>query len=98
MNRLRVPIADASNFLERDPLFKKVCLTLLLFCLAIDCAFGQKTGSAIETGRPLAPESETSSTERQLPPLQSPKQPVNCEIAGRYIDNAIARAVRIVTP
>lgn len=96
MNNLRPPIEVFSKLLEERPLFKKLSLTLMVFSLlflAIEGALGQKTDSAIEKRRPLSPEGAISSVERQLPPLQNPQQPVNCEIAGRYIDDAIARAV-----
>lgn len=44
--------------------------------------------------RPVAPESASSSAEQKEPSFQSPKTPLNCEEASRYMDDAIRRAAR----
>lgn len=57
-------------------------------------AYGQAEPPEDQPRRPLSPESKNNSPEGLPLPLHSPQAPVNCEIAGRYIDDAVMRAVR----
>lgn len=66
---------------------------LLLITFAAGAIFGQERPPAGQR-RPLSPESASGAEEALLPPLSSPQGPVNCAVAGRYIDDAIARASR----
>lgn len=95
MSRLSLTMKNASKLSDGNKLFRIVCLTLTLFCLISAGVVAQKKSADADERRPLAPESATSESEQKLPPFYSPKKPVNCEVGGRYIDNAISRAARI---
>ncbi len=77
-----------------NPIRRSLWTTLLLSCFVSVMVLGQEKGPETKTRIPLAPERVNSSTEQTLPPFASPKEPVNCELAGRYMDDAISRARR----
>ena len=74
-------------------LFLNFCAGLLI-AVAAGGTVSQQKPDVNEPRRPLVPESSTNLAERLQPPFRSPKDPVNCEVAGRYIDDAIARTTR----
>jgi hypothetical protein len=64
--------------------------------LVVACvAYGQQKPPDDAQRKPLAPETSPVGAEAILPPLAQPQEPVNCELAGRYIDDAVRRALRI---
>jgi hypothetical protein len=102
-----MPFMESIDFYEQEveytgmskernrPLFNRQLSTLLLFLtFAGGITFGQEKPPSAERRRPLSPESASSTDERLQPPLSSPEEPVNCAVAGRYIDDAIARALQ----
>ncbi len=73
----------------------KVFLGVLVLPLLIcGVAYGQEKPFEGEQRRPLSPESVSKSSGQPPPPLYSPQEPVNCEVAGRYIDDAVSRVLR----
>ena len=74
------------------PILEQILKGLIFACLVCGVAVTQTARQEHQPRRPLAPESATSSEEQRKPPFQSPKTPVNCEVASRYMDDAIARA------
>jgi len=74
---------------------KFVGMILLLFICGTSSISGQE-GSNDDPRRPLAPEdiSSTTSGVKGLP-YYSPKDPVECEVANLYLDDARIRALEI---
>ena len=74
------------------PILEEILKRLIFACLMSGLAVNQTGAQENKTRRQLAPESASSSEEQRKLPFQSPKTPVNCEVASRYMDDAIARA------
>jgi hypothetical protein len=73
-----------------EQILKAVVFTALMSGVAMT----QSPQRESQPRRPLAPESASSSAEQKEPPFQSPKIPINCEEASRYMDDAIGRSAR----
>jgi hypothetical protein len=68
---------------------------LAVVLVVAQVAYGQQKPPGDVRQRELAPESSPVGAEAGLPPLASPQEPVNCEVAGRYIDDAVRRTLRL---
>ncbi len=58
-----------------------------------DSNFVAQEGSRSDPRRPLGPENQVGTSSPNLPYF-SPREPVSCEIAGVYVDDAAARTMR----
>lgn len=74
---------------ERDRLFVKILLIAVCSISTLGNVTAQE-GSTSDPRRSLGPEGQTGASASNLPYF-SPREPVNCEIAGVYIDDALAR-------
>lgn len=74
---------------------KLVCLLLIVLgTIFVNSSFNAQEGSKSDPRRPLGPEKQIGSSSPNSPYF-SPKEPVSCEIAGVYMDDAAARTKNI---